>query len=151
MPVPDAFVISRYCDLPAIEAFLIAPAPRLTGFALRGLGRLCAGPRTGPRLHALAAKLPDRGDDGTESGRFTVHATVWGSFGAHTTTVSGTEVYRSTARYAAMVAAQLAARPGDGGVCAPSQVVDDIETAMKAVELTCTHSAPAAVAKEPRA
>jgi short subunit dehydrogenase-like uncharacterized protein len=150
MPVPDAFVISRYCDLPEIEAFLIAPAPRVTGFALRGVARLCAGHRTGPRLHALVAKLPDRGDDGTESGRFTVHATVWGSFGAHTTTLSGTEVYRSTARFAAMLASELAARPGDGGVCAPSQVVDDIETAMIAVDLTCTHSSPAAVVKDPR-
>jgi hypothetical protein len=64
-------------------------------------------------------------------------------------------VYRSSARYAVLVAAALttgaltdgaltdgALTTGDrpGGVLAPSQVVDDVEAAAKTVDLSLSHA-----------
>lgn len=138
MPAPDAFIISRYCDLPEIEAFLLTPAPATVAAIMRGLSRLCAGRRIGPRLHTWVSRLPTK-DNVSDNGVFTIHATVSGAFGTLTTTVSGKGVYQSTAKFAAMVASELAARPGVGGVRASSEVVEDLESAAKSVDLTIAH------------
>lgn len=140
MPVPDPFVISRYADCSEIEAFLLTPAPTPAAALIRALSRLGRRPRARRCLAALAGRLPDR-DDGSESGTFAVHATVWARRRAHTTTVAGRDVYRFSARAATLVAAELAARPGDGGVRAPSEVISDIEAAAKTLDLAITHRA----------
>lgn len=135
MVVPDAFVISRYLDLPEIEAFLVVPKAAVVGNVLQGISRLCAGRFSGAQLRKLANKIPDK-DDGSDPGDYSMHATVWGTFGAVTTALAGDSVYGSSARACTLVAAAMVAAPGEGGVRAPSEVVDDVEKAAATLNLT---------------
>jgi len=130
MPVPDPVVVSRHCALPSIEAFLVTPAAGLVGRATRGAERALRRPQLRSALRRLAAHLPET-DDGRPHGRFIVDATVWGDFGAVTTTARTADVYGFTARAVVFLAARLQAGEGagDGGVRAPSQVVADVEKA----------------------
>jgi short subunit dehydrogenase-like uncharacterized protein len=138
-PIPDPILVSRYCDLPSIEAFFVAPLPGLVGRTMRGAERLLSRPAVRERLRRLANRLPET-DDGRPHGRFMIAATVWGSWGARTTTAIASDVYGFTARSVVHLASTLAsghpAAIGDGGVRAPSQVVPDVEKA--AVELGVT-------------
>ena len=126
MPVPDPVLVSRYCDLPSIEAYIVAPAAGLVGRAMRGGERLLARPDARAALRRAAGRLPET-DDGRPHGEFSVQATVWGRWGARTTTASAADVYGFTARAAAHVAAMLAGGGGaaGGGVRAASQVLAD--------------------------
>lgn len=126
MPVPDPVVVSRYCDIPSIEAYLVAPVAGLLGRAMRGGERLLCRPDVRAALRRAAARLPET-DDGRPHGEFSVQATVWGRGGAHTITASAVDVYGFTARAVAHVAATLAGGGGaaSGGVRAATQVLAD--------------------------
>jgi short subunit dehydrogenase-like uncharacterized protein len=127
MPVPDPVVVSRYCPLPSIEAFLVTPAARVVGRAMRCSERLAGWALLRAALRRLAALLPETGD-GRAHGTFSVAATVWGPWGAHTAAAGASDVYGFTARAAALVAGRLAAdhdgaAVAGGGVRAASQVL----------------------------
>ncbi len=140
MAVPDPVVVSRYCELPSIEAFLVSPAAGLVGRGVRGAERALSRSDLRSSLRRLAARLPET-DDGRPHGHFAVDATVWGRFGAVTTTAATSDVYGFTARSVAHLAARLADGEGvgDGGVRAPSQVVADVEKAAVALGITLEH------------
>ena len=140
LAVPDPVVVSRHCGLPSIEAFLVAPAARVVGRALRGAERALGRPELRRSLRRLAARLPET-DDGRPHGHFAIDATVWGRFGAVTTTARTSDVYGFTARAVVYLAARLAdgRGVGGGGVRAPSQVVDDVEKAALELGITLEH------------
>jgi hypothetical protein len=126
MPVPDPVIVSRYCDLPSIEAYLVTPAAGLVGRAMRPGERLLRHPDRRAALRRAASRLPET-DDGQPHGEFAVQATVWGRDGAHTMSAGASDVYGFTARSAAYVAAMLADGGGaaGGGVRAATQVLAD--------------------------
>ena len=126
MPVPDPVLLSRYCGLASIEAYLVTPAAGLVGRAVRGGERLLARPDLRAALRRAANRLPET-DDGRPHGRFSVQATVWGPWGARSTTAAAADVYGFTARAAAHVAATLAGGGGvaAGGLRAATQVLAD--------------------------
>lgn len=126
MPVPDPVLVSRYCDLPSIEAYIVAPVAGLVGRAMRGGERLLGQPDVRAALRRAASRLPET-DDGRPHGEFSVQATVWGRWGARITTASAADVYGFTARAAAYVAVTLVGGGGvaGGGVRAASQVLAD--------------------------
>jgi hypothetical protein len=140
MPVPDPVVVSRYCALPSIEAFMVVPAAGLVGRAVRGAERALGHPALRSGLRRLVARLPET-DDGRSHGHFAIDATVWGRFGAVTTTARTSDVYGFTARAVVFLAARLAdgAGGGEGGVRAPSQVVEDVEKAALELGITLEH------------
>lgn len=130
MPVPDPVVVSRYCRLPQIEAVFVTRGAVVVGRAMQAGQRLLSRPDLRSALRRLAARLPET-DDGRPHGTFAVDATVWGPWGARTTTAEACDVYGFTARAAALVAATLVDGPAasessgaaDGGVRAASQVL----------------------------
>lgn len=135
-PIPDPVLVSRYCPLPSIEAYFVAPLPGVVGRVMRAAERVASRPAVRARLRHLAARLPET-DDGCPHGVFSIAGTVWGPWGARTTTATASDIYGFTARSVVRLAGALAsghpAPVGDGGVRAPSQIVDDVEKA--AVEL----------------
>jgi len=141
MPVPDPVVVSRYCGLPSIEAYMVVPAAGFVGRAIRGTERALGHPDLRSGLRRLAARLPET-DDGRPHGHFAIDATVWGRFGAVTTTARSSDVYGFTARAVVHLAIRLAAGDGvgEGGVRAPSQVVADVEKAAVELGITLEHS-----------
>lgn len=140
MPVPDPVVVSRYCSVPSIEAFMVAPAAGLVGRAMQGAERALGRPDLRAGLRRLAARLPET-DDGRPHGHFAIDATVWGRFGAVTTTARTSDVYGFTARAVVYLATRLADGNGvgDGGVRAPSQVVADVGKAAVELGITLEH------------
>jgi short subunit dehydrogenase-like uncharacterized protein len=140
MPLPDPVVVSRYCTLDSIEAFMVAPAAGLVGRAARAAERVLARPDLRAGLRRLAVRLPET-YDGRPHGRFAIDATVWGRFGAVTTTARTSDVYGFTARAVVFLAARLAGGDGvgDGGVRAPSQVVADVGKASVELGITLGH------------
>jgi len=126
--------------LTAIVAFMVTPAAGLVGRAVRGTERALGHPDLRSGLRRLAARLPET-DDGRPHGHFAIDATVWGRFGAVTTTARTSDVYGFTARAVVFLAARLAdgAGGGEGGVRAPSQVVEDVEKAALELGITLEH------------
>lgn len=136
--VPDPVVVSRHCTLPAIEAFFVTPGAAVVGPSLHASEWVLARPALRNRVRRIADKMPNL-DDGHPHGTFAVEATVWGRWGAHSVTATTHDVYGFTARAMTLVAAHLAHREGDGGVRAPSQVVDDVEKAAVDLGLELEH------------
>jgi hypothetical protein len=91
-------------------------------------------------LRRLADRLPET-DDGRPHGQFSIDVTVWGRWGAHTTTAITSDVYGFTARAIVHLASRLVAGTGvgEGGVRAPSQVVADVEQAARELDISLEH------------
>jgi len=109
---------------------------------MQAAGRAASRPAVRARLRDLARRLPET-DDGRPHGVFSIAATVWGRWGARTTTATASDIYGFTARSVVHLAGALASghpgAVGDGGVRAPSQIVDDVEKAAVDLGIVLEH------------
>jgi putative NADH-flavin reductase len=133
-PVPDVFVISRYCTPNEADAYLVSAFPWVLGAGMRLATIACGFARARSALERVAAVVPSM-DDGRPHGRFAVTADLDGRW----VTAAASDVYGFTAA-AAVHVAEACAKTTATGLRAASQVVDDVESTARHLGVQITTS-----------